>query len=55
MAHIDLDISDMKPSALVRYEINQQHGRAKQMLVASVIAAMMIVVLAGMFLTLVQG
>jgi hypothetical protein len=51
MAHLDLDSSDMKPSALVRYEIAQAHGRAKQLLVASIIASAMIVVLAGMFLT----
>jgi len=51
MAHIDLDTTDMKPSALVRYDIEQQHGRAKQLLVAAIIASAMIVVLAGMFLT----
>lgn len=51
MAHLDLDISDMKPSAMVRYDIAQEHGRAKQLLVASVIASAMIVVLAAMFLT----
>ena len=51
MAHIDLSHSDMKPSALVRFEIAQQQGQAKQLLVASVIAAAMIVVLAAMFLT----
>ena len=27
MAHLDLDISDMKPSAMVRYDIAQEHGR----------------------------
>lgn len=53
MAHIDLEVSDMKPGALVRYEITQAHSRAKQLLVGSVIAAVMIVVMAGMFLTLV--
>lgn len=52
MAHIDLDISDMKPSALVRYEIAQEHSRAKQILVAAVVAAAMIVVVAGMFVTI---
>ncbi len=51
MAHIDLDIADMKPSALVRYEIAQHHTRAKRLLVGAVIASAMIVVLAGMFLT----
>jgi len=51
MAHLDLDISDMKPSAVVRYDIAREHGRAKQLLVASVIASAMIVVLAAMFLT----
>jgi hypothetical protein len=54
MAHIDLDHSDMKPSALVRYDIAQQHSRAKRLLVASVIAATMILVLAAMFLTMVR-
>jgi hypothetical protein len=44
----------MKPSALVRYDIAQQHSRAKQLLVASVIAATMILVLAAMFLTMVR-
>ena len=54
MAHIDLDSSDMKPAALVRFEIVQQASQAKQLLVAAVIASAMIVVLAGMFLTAVQ-
>jgi hypothetical protein len=54
MAHIDLDHSDMKPSALVRYDIAQQSSRAKQLLGASVIAATMILVLAAMFLTMVM-
>ncbi|MEO6015117.1 MAG: hypothetical protein ABIQ30_16230 [Devosia sp.] len=54
MAHLDLDHSDMKPGALIRYEIAQDAGRAKQLLVASVIASMMIVVLASMFLTAVH-
>ena len=54
MAHLDLSHAEMKPGALVRYEIAQDHTRAKQLLVASVIAASMIVVLAAMFLTLVQ-
>ena len=39
MAHIDLDIADMKPSALVRFEIAQQASQAKQLLVAAVIAS----------------
>ncbi len=51
MAHIDFAHSEMKPAQVVRYEIAQAHSQAKQMLVASVIAAAMIVVLAGMFLT----
>jgi hypothetical protein len=54
MAHLDFDISDMKPSALVRYDIAQEHSRAKQFLVAATIASTMIVVLAAMFLTAVQ-
>jgi len=52
MAHIDLGVSEMKPSAIVRYEIAQDFSRAKRMLVAATIAAAMIIVLAGMFLTL---
>lgn len=51
MAHLELGHADMKPGALVRYDIAQDHSRAKQLLVASTIAAAMIVVLAGMFLT----
>jgi hypothetical protein len=51
MAHIDLDSADMKPAALVRFEIAQQASHAKQLLVAAVIASAMIVVLAGMFVT----
>ncbi|MBI4922305.1 MAG: hypothetical protein HY834_11190 [Devosia nanyangense] len=54
MAHIELGHSDMKPAPLVRYEIAREHSRAKQMLVAAVVASAMIVVLAGMFLTAVQ-
>lgn len=53
MAHLDLGGSDMKPGALVRFEIAQEATQAKQLFVASVIAAAMIVVLAGMFLTVV--
>ena len=51
MSHIDLELADMKPSALVRFEIAQQASRAKQLLVAAVIASAMILVLAGMFVT----
>jgi hypothetical protein len=51
MAHLDLDTADMKPSALVRFEIAQQASHAKQLLVAAVIASAMIVVLAGIFVT----
>lgn len=54
MAHIDLAHSDMKPAPLVRYEIAQDMSRTKQLLVCSVIAAAMIVVMAGMFLTVVR-
>jgi hypothetical protein len=54
MAHLDFDISDMKPSALVQYDIAREHGQAKRLLVAAVIASAMIVVLAGMFLTVVS-
>jgi len=51
MAHIELDSIDMKPAALVRFEIAQQASQAKQLLVAAVIASAMIIVLAGMFVT----
>ena len=51
MAHLELDHADMKPAPIVRYEIALDHSRAKTMLVGSIIAAMMIVVMAGMFLT----
>lgn len=51
MAHIALSHSDMKPAPVVRYEIAQDISRAKQLLVGSIIVATMIVVMAGMFLT----
>ena len=51
MAHLDLGHADMKPAPIVRYEIAQEQGRAKTLLVGSVIAAVMIVVMAAMFLT----
>ncbi len=51
MTLIDLDSADMKPSALVRYEIAEAASRAKQLLVGAFIAAAMIVVLVGMFVT----
>jgi hypothetical protein len=51
MAHIEFGVADMKPAPVVRYEIAREHSQAKRMLVASVIAAAMIVVLAAMFLT----
>ena len=54
MAHLDLAHADMKPAPIVRYEIAQEHSRAKTMFVASVIAAAMIVVMAAMFLTAVR-
>lgn len=54
MAHIDLSHSDMKPAPLVRYEIAQDMSRAKQLFVGAVIVATMIVVMAGMFLTVVN-
>ena len=38
MAHLDLAHADMKPAPIVRYEIAQEHSRAKTMFVASVIA-----------------
>ena len=44
----------MKPAAIVRYEIAQGSSRAKQMFVVSIVAAMMIVVMAAMFLTAVN-
>jgi hypothetical protein len=54
MAHLELSHADMKPAPMVRYEIAQDVSRAKQMFVGSVIAAMMIIVLAAMFLTAVH-
>lgn len=51
MAHLDLASSDMKPAALVRFEIAQQASRAKQLLIAAIVASAMIIVLAGMFVT----
>lgn len=51
MAHLDLGHADMKPASIVRYEIAQDASRAKTMFVGSVVAAMMIVVMAAMFLT----
>lgn len=54
MAHIDLTHAEMKPAPIVRYEIAQEHGRAKRLFVASVIAAAMIIVMAAMFLTAVH-
>ena len=54
MAHIDLSHADMKPAPIVRYEIAQDVSRAKQMFVVSIVAAMVIVVMAAMFLTAVN-
>lgn len=54
MAHIDLSHADMKPAPIVRYEIAQEFGRAKTLLVGSVVAAAIIIVMAAMFLTVVQ-
>jgi hypothetical protein len=54
MAHIDLSHADMKPAPIVRYEIAQGVSRAKQMFVVSIVAAMVIVVMAAMFLTAVN-
>ena len=51
MAHIELNHADMKPRAVVRYNIAAEHGRAKRLLVAAFIASAMIVVVAAMFLT----
>jgi len=51
MAHLDLSHAVMKPAPLVRYEIAQDVGRAKQLLVLSVIAASIIVVFAALFLS----
>jgi hypothetical protein len=54
MAHLDLAHPDLKPAPIVRYEIARDLSRAKQLLVGSIIAAMMIIVMAAMFLTAVQ-
>lgn len=51
MAHLDLTHADMKPAPLVRYEIAQEIGRAKQLFVLSIIAATIIVVFAALFLS----
>jgi hypothetical protein len=51
MAHIELTHADMKPRAIVTYEIAQNRGRAKQMLVAAIISSTIIVVVAALFLS----
>ena len=51
MAHIELSHADMKPAPIVRYEIAQDFERAKTLLVGSVIGAVIIIVMAAMFLT----
>lgn len=54
MAHIDLGHADMKPPAVVRYDIARDKGRAKQFFVAAIIASTMILVIAALFLDLVM-
>ena len=51
MAHLELGHADMKPAPVIRYEIEREHGRAKQLFVAAIISTAMILVLAAMFLS----
>ncbi|MEQ1768998.1 MAG: hypothetical protein ABL879_04100 [Devosia sp.] len=50
MAHIDLSHADMKPGALIRYEIAQEATQAKQLLVAAIISTAMILVVVALFM-----
>jgi hypothetical protein len=54
MAHLDLAHPDLKPAPIVRYEIQRDLSRAKQLFAAAVVSAMIIIVMAAMFLTAVQ-
>jgi hypothetical protein len=54
MAHLNLAHPALKPAPIVRYEIEQDLSRAKQLLVAAIVATTIIVVMAGMFLTAVN-
>ncbi|MEO6395984.1 MAG: hypothetical protein ABIO40_08760 [Devosia sp.] len=49
MVHIDLSHAQMKPGALIRYEIAQDASRAKRLFVAAVISTAMLLVVAGLF------
>ena len=51
MAHIELSHAEMKPAPIVRYEIAQDFQRTKTLLFGSVIGAVIILVMASMFLT----
>ena len=54
MAHLDLAHPALKPAPIVRYEIERDMSRVKQLLVGAIVATMIIVVMAGMFLTAVH-
>jgi hypothetical protein len=54
LAHIDLGHPGMKPAPLVRYDIAREASTTKRLLVGAIVAAAMIVVMAGLFLTTVN-
>jgi hypothetical protein len=55
MSHIDLGRpAVMKPGPVIRYEIAQDQARAKRLLVAAVVASVVILVVAVLFLDLVR-
>ena len=54
MAHLNLAHPDLKPAPIVRYEIERDMSRAKQLFAAAIVASVMILVMAGMFLTAVH-
>jgi hypothetical protein len=51
MAHLNIAHPDLKPAPIVRYEIEQDLSRAKQLFAAAVACTAVIVVMAGLFLT----
>ena len=54
MAHIDLSHADMKPRAVVDYEIARDKGFAKQMLAAAIISTAMVLVIAALFMSVMR-
>jgi hypothetical protein len=54
MAHLDLSHLELKPAPIVRYEIERDLSRAKQLFAAAVVSTVIILVMAAMFLTAVQ-